>query len=137
MAISIADSVLGRNESISDVVEGLRQDIANLRGVFGGKVLFGSATYDAASLVDGAGATTSVTVTGAALGDFVLVSFSLDLQDISVTAYVSAADTVEVRFQNEGAATVDLASGTIRALVIGAPAVGAGLTVLPAAKVSA
>lgn len=78
----------------------------------------GSATYDPASLLDGAGATTTVTVTGAALGDFVTgVSFSLDLQGILLTAYVSAADTVAVRFQNETGGTIDLASGTIRVMV--------------------
>lgn len=77
--------------------------------------LTGSSTYDPPSLIDGAGATTTVTLTGAALGDFVeTVSFSLDLQGITVTGYVSAANTVSVRFQNESGATVDLASGTIR-----------------------
>lgn len=78
----------------------------------------GSATYDPANLLDGAGATTTVTVTGAALGDFVTgVSFSLDLQGITLTAYVSAADTVAVRFQNETGGAIDLASGTIRVMV--------------------
>lgn len=78
-------------------------------------VLTGSATYDAANLVDAAGATTTVTVTGAALGDFVTgVSFSVDLQGITVTAYVSAADTVSVRLQNESGGAIDLASATIR-----------------------
>ena len=77
----------------------------------------GSATYDPASLVDGAGATTTVTVTGAALGDYAVASFSNDLQGILLTAYVSAANTVSVRFQNETAGTIDLASGTLRALV--------------------
>jgi hypothetical protein len=80
-------------------------------------VLSGSATYDPPSLIDGAGTTTTVTVTGAALGDFALASFSLDLQGISVTAYVSAADTVSVRFQNESGGTLDLASGTLKARV--------------------
>lgn len=79
--------------------------------------LTGSATYDAASLADGAGATTTVTVTGAALGDYALVSFGVDLQGMTVTAYVSAADTVSVRIQNESGGAVDLASTTIRALV--------------------
>jgi hypothetical protein len=77
-----------------------------------------TATVDVASLVDAAGATQSITCTGAALGDFVLVSHSLDVQDITVTAYVQSANTVEVRFQNEGAATVDLGSGTVTVLVI-------------------
>lgn len=80
--------------------------------------LSGFATYDPPSLVDGAGATTTLTVTGAALGDAVTgVSFSLDLQGIIVTGWVSAANTVSVRFQNESGGTLDLASGTLRARV--------------------
>ena len=82
------------------------------------EALTGSATYDAASLADGAGATTTVTVTGAALGDFALVSFGVDLAGVSVTAYVSAANTVSVRLQNESGGVVDLASTTIRARVL-------------------
>jgi hypothetical protein len=42
--------------------------------------LMGSAVYDAASLADGAGVTSTITVTGAALGDFVEVSCSVSLQ---------------------------------------------------------
>ena len=78
-------------------------------------ILSGTATYDPPSLVDGAGTTTTVTVTGAALGDKATASFSLDLQGISVTAYVSAANIVSVRFQNESGGTLDLASGTLYA----------------------
>lgn len=79
----------------------------------------GSATYDTASLVDGAGVTTNVVVTGALLGDFVVsVSLGVDLQGISVTGYVSAADTVSVRIQNESGGTLDLASTTIRVAVL-------------------
>lgn len=79
--------------------------------------LSGSAVFDPGSLIDAAGVTTTVTVTGAALGDFALASFSLDLQGITTTAYVSAPDTVAVRFQNETGGTIDLASGTLRARV--------------------
>lgn len=78
----------------------------------------GSATYDPPSIANAAGASTTVTVTGAALGDFVTgVSFSLDLQGITVTAYVSAADTVTVRFHNGTGGALDLASGTLRVMV--------------------
>jgi hypothetical protein len=80
--------------------------------------LRGSATYDAASLIDAAGATGTVTVTGAALGDLVIgVSFGVDLQGITCTAYVSAANTVSFRLQNESGGTIDLASTTVRVLV--------------------
>jgi hypothetical protein len=83
-----------------------------------GSFIAGSATYDPPSLNDGDGATTTVTATGSALGDSVdTVSFSLDLQGITVTAYVSAANTVSVRFQNESGGTLDLGSGTLRVRV--------------------
>ncbi len=80
--------------------------------------LSATVTFDPASLADGAGETKQVTVTGAALGDYVLVSAPYDLQDISVTGYVQAANTVEIRVQNESTATVDLASGTWRVRVL-------------------
>lgn len=76
--------------------------------------LTGTATYNPASLADGDGATTTVTCTGAALGDFALASFSLDLQGVSLSAWVSSASVVSVRFQNETGGVVDLASGTIK-----------------------
>jgi hypothetical protein len=81
-------------------------------------VLTGLATYNPADLADAAGATTTLTVTGAVLGDFVEhVSFSLDLEGVLLTGWVSAANTVSVRFQNETTGSVNLAEGTIRAVV--------------------
>ncbi len=82
------------------------------------KVLNFSETQDPASLVDGAGATLDFTATGAVLGDYVMVAAPYDLQDITVTAYVDVADSVQVRLQNESTATVDLASGTWKIKVI-------------------
>src|SRR6185437_1082668 len=90
---------------------------ADARYVQLANVLNGSATYDPPSLADGAGTTTTVSVTGALLGDFALASFSLDLQGITVSAYVSSADTVAVRFQNESGGVLALSSGTLRARV--------------------
>jgi hypothetical protein len=81
------------------------------------KPLEGSKTYDPPSLADGAGTTTTVTVTRAALGDFAEASFDQDLAGITVTAWVSATNTVTVRFQNESGGPLDLASGTLRARV--------------------
>lgn len=92
-------------------------DITAIRAVLAG-VLSGSATFNAADLVDGTGELTTITVTGAALGDFVLVSHGVDLAGLVVTGYVSAADTVTVRFQNETGGNVNLASTTLRVRVI-------------------
>lgn len=74
----------------------------------------GSATYDPPSIPDGGGSSTIVTCSGARLGMFARAAFSLDLQGISVSAYVSAMDTVTVRFQNESGGTINLASGTVK-----------------------
>ena len=80
------------------------------------------ATLDAGSLLDAAGETDTVAVPGVALGDIVLgISFAVDIVGMTVTGYVSAANVVTLRIQNESTATVDLASTTIR-LVVGRPA---------------
>ena len=88
------------------------------RGIFSDTWLV-TATLDAGSLVDGAGETDTVAVPGVALGDMVLgCSFAVDESGMSVTAYVSAANVVTIRVQNESGGTVDLASCKIR-LVVG------------------
>jgi hypothetical protein len=77
------------------------------------------ATLNADSLVDGAGDTDTVAVPGVALGDMVLsASLAVDVAGLIVEAYVSAADTVSIRFQNETGGTVDLASATLRLVVV-------------------
>jgi len=57
------------------------------------------------NLSDGEGVTLSTTVTGASLGDFVLVAPATDGLDQIFTGYVQAANTVEVRVQNESGGT--------------------------------
>jgi hypothetical protein len=82
------------------------------------QLLFGSKTHDFADTADGARATTTVTVTGAALGDFVLgVSLGVDAAGVILDGYVSAADTVTVNLHNESGGAVNLASTTLAVLV--------------------
>lgn len=77
-------------------------------------ILTGSATYDAPSIAAGASATTSVTVTGAALGDMVTgISLGIDAAGLDLSGYVSAANTVTVILRNSTASAVDLASTTL------------------------
>ena len=87
-------------------------------GIVAGFDYITSAVYDPANLIAGAGVTTTIAVAGAVLGDMVLVSFSLDLQSILLTAYVSVANVVSCRFQNQTGGAIDLASGTIKVKVI-------------------
>lgn len=86
--------------------------------VFPSVVVHRETGVNLASLADGAGSSTTITVNGVALGDVVLgVAFGVDLSGMTVTAYVSAANTVTVRAQNESAGAVDLASTTVTLVV--------------------
>jgi hypothetical protein len=77
------------------------------------------ATLDAGSLVDGAGETDDITIPGVALGDMVIgASLGVDLVGLTVTGYVSAANTVKFRIQNESGSTVDLASATMDIVIV-------------------
>lgn len=116
---SVNTTLIGVKATCSGTYLGSGVTGTTMIGCSGGlaTILAGSSTYDPASLVDGAGATTTVTATGAAVGDFAEASFSNDLQGITLTAWVSAANTVSVRFQNESGGTLDLASGTLRVRV--------------------
>jgi predicted Zn-dependent protease len=77
-----------------------------------------SGTYNPANMVADAQVTTTLAVPGAEMGDFVLASFSLDLQGVELTAYISTADVVTAVFHNGTAGDIDLASGTLRVKVI-------------------
>jgi hypothetical protein len=77
-----------------------------------------STTWDPSSIADGDMEAKEITVTGAALGDFAMVSFSIDVNDLSLTANVTAADTVTAVFANNTGDAVDLNSGTIKAKVL-------------------
>ena len=82
-------------------------------------MLEGSATWDPGSIGDGNEEAKEITVTGAALGDYVIAtSFSLDVSDLQLTADVTAANTVTAVLSNSTGGAVDLDSGTVRVLVM-------------------
>lgn len=75
----------------------------------------GTKTWDPASVADGAQTSTTVTVTGAALGDTVTCAFSQAVPaGCILSAQVTATDTVTVTLVNHSGGAVDLASGTLR-----------------------
>lgn len=80
-----------------------------------GTYIEGSKTFDPPSVAAGSSTTTTVTVTGATLGDYVDVAFTLSLGGLSLSGYVSATDTVTCVFSNNTAGAIDLASGTLKA----------------------
>lgn len=77
----------------------------------------GTGALNFSNIGAGLSADLTITVTGAALGDTVI----LGVPDVSVladscyTAWVSSTDTVTVRFNNYSAGSLDPASGTFRA----------------------
>ena len=76
--------------------------------------LIGSATYDAPSIAAGASTTTTVAVSGAALGDKVTaITLAVSATGLTVTGYVSAADAVTVVLANLTGGAIDLASTTL------------------------
>lgn len=94
----------------------------NLRigsGALQTRMLKGSGTVDFASTADAAATSATVTVTGAALGDHVTsVSHTVAVPaGVILQGNVTAADTVTVTLFNKSGGAVDLASGTVTAIV--------------------
>ena len=75
--------------------------------------MIGSATKDFGSIADGNEEEQDITVTGAALGDFVVASLGVDTVGLTLTADVTAANTVTVVLGNFTGGAVDLASATL------------------------
>lgn len=85
---------------------------------FGALYLEGTLSWTPGTLAAGAGATsTALTITGVSLGDFVQLAAPYDLQGVTATAYVNAANSVVLRVQNGTTASVTLGAGTWRARV--------------------
>ena len=82
------------------------------------KFAIAAETKDWGSVSDGDEAAEEVTVTGAQLGDFALASMSIDTTDITLTATVTAADTVTVILANNTGGAIDLGSGTLYVMVM-------------------
>ena len=82
------------------------------------QMLVASTTWDMASIADGDEEAKDVTVTGAALGDYVLASLSVDVKDLVLTAQVTAASTVTCSLANNTGGAVDLDTATVYVMVI-------------------
>lgn len=57
-------------------------------------------SFEEDSIENATSSSKDITVTGAALGDFVLVGTTVDLVDVRISAWVQAADTVTVMATN-------------------------------------
>jgi hypothetical protein len=77
-------------------------------------------TFDEDSIGSGASSAGDVTVTGAELGDFVLVAATIDLVDVHVQGFVQSANTVTITATELGlgANTVLAGNPTFNGLVL-------------------
>lgn len=67
---------------------------------------------------DGSSDSQDIPVSGAALGDLVLVSVDADVTDGTITADVTSADTVTVVLNNNSGSSVDLSSSSETVYVV-------------------
>lgn len=97
-----------------------KRDQASFRGLFNDTWSV-TATLDSASVATGAAGagTDTITVSGVALGD-VVIAMSVGVSEAGVVrrAYVSAANTVTVATDNLTGGAVDLASTTIKLVIV-------------------
>jgi hypothetical protein len=85
------------------------------------KVLSGSASLNFGSIATTASADLTITVTGAAVGDEVIMALpAAPAAGIVFNAFVSAANTVTIRATNVTALSVDPAAATYGVIVIAA-----------------
>jgi hypothetical protein len=93
---------------VIDDLETLRKGVAEF---------VGSTTWNPSSIADTAFEAKDITVTGAALGDFVQVSFDKDIADLTLWAGVTATNTVTAVLYNNTGGAIDAASGTLNVRV--------------------
>ena len=73
--------------------------------------------YLSSSIADQSYSSKTITVTGAALGDFATASLSLSLQGLQLSAYVSATDTVVVTLYNQTGGAITVGNVIVRVRV--------------------
>lgn len=82
--------------------------------------LTGSAVWVPGGIANGASANTTLTVAGAALGNYVSASLGEDLLGCVLGGYVKSANTIEAVIANATGATVTFASTTLKVRVTAA-----------------
>lgn len=113
---NIVQGINGLNTAIEDVAGEVTGVSAAVTAAFP-PPLTSSATWNPANLLTLTQDTTTIAVSGAALGMSVQPSFSLDLQGQILTAYVSSANTVTAVLFNSTVGTINLGSGILKVMV--------------------
>jgi hypothetical protein len=122
--VSSLQGITGSTLTLTDTLTGVAANLSGGLQVGGGatvaKWLTTTLTWNPASVGAQSSQVTTVTLTGAAVGDLALVvnEFLTDNTALVTTAHVSAADTVRVCIANPTAFASDPASRTLRIFVL-------------------
>ena len=95
--------------TVSATADGSKNS-AQFQAVFPQVIPF-SFTLTETSIADTATSVADITVTGASLGDFVLLAPEVDVADVVITAQVTAANTVTIVIYNGTAAAATAFAG--------------------------
>lgn len=106
--------------AIADYLQGLEKSLEYFFSELLNRInLTGTATWNPTIINNGAQASTTVTVTGAAIGDPAIAGFSsVTAAGWIISASVTSANTVTVTLMNHTGGNVDLASGTVTVIVM-------------------
>lgn len=106
-------SLLPPPDSKEDILNWLNRLYFWLTNLHMDQMLCGSAVWAVSSIADGDEEAKEVTITGAALGDYVLASLSVDIADLVLNAQVTAANTITCILANNTGGAIDLADTTV------------------------
>ncbi len=112
---SVTDVTVAGNK-LHDCLHG-PMDAIGQRTDFRGPQLFGTLGYSATSLPNGTSAGGSFVVPGAAMGDLVRVSCSIDTGGCKLFGWVSAPNTVSFRLENNVGEIISLGAAAINVIV--------------------
>ena len=96
-----AYEVTSDGSTVSIDASDLDLNIIDSAMVAGPADITGTVSISGAQLIDGAGSTLTVTLTGAVLGDAITYASNGDDIDLIITAYLQADAAAEIRIQNE------------------------------------
>ena len=114
LLLSISDDIEDQKELIFEVNERLKI----IQRLVVPYLPIAEISWNPGSIADGDEEAKEITIEGAALTDFALASFSLDITDLTLDAQVTAKDTITCVLANNTGGAINLKSGTLYVMVI-------------------
>jgi len=98
-------------------VQKLNNQRKQFRGIFNNVIEY-EAVWDPASVLPNGDVHESISIPGAQMGSFVMVSSDIDLQHMIIHGYVESAGSVSVGLHNDEASAIDLPAHNIHIIIL-------------------